>query len=686
MRLLCSSKPSSCFSFIFLLFRAPPASQLVAQRSISITTGAVRARPEFRSFSTFSRGLNVCFPFVGHSSSAPRSHLPFTLPFPFSRIRALSTSWTRYGLVDENRLAAHQQKLITNLVHKSASLKWRCVLTDCGAGHFSAAKMDVVKVALKLHGAALDKVAVTTVEKEYSYAQVLRSAFALSSVLEKELADGKELNGSHTEGKIVDGPRVGIMAKPCAEFVASLWATWLNGAVAVPIALSYPEAEIHHVMTDADISIVVATEEFRELLEKVVQKTPAKLYFLPPVGQVAGNVDTESIDKILAEVEKRSTLYAGDEGALIIYTSGTTGRPKGVVHTYKGLGAQVKMLADTWEYTSSDRFLHVLPLHHVHGLINSLLAPLYAGATIDFLPKFSVSGVWQRFKSSYPLGGEVAKSPITVFTGVPTVYVRLLQGYDNMDDETKKTSTYAAGKLRLMMCGSSALPQPVMEKWESLTGHRLLERYGMTEFGMGLTNPLHGERKAGYVGHPFPGIEIKIGQDASAEAGVGELLLKSPSLFREYWRQPKVTADNFTEDGFFKTGDTVTIDDGYVKILGRTSVDIIKVGGYKLSALEIEAVLLEHPVIAECAVLGLPDKEYGEAMCVVIVAHEQLAAEAAKKGEPVLTLADLTKWAKGRMAPYKIPQEMLIWESMPRNAMGKVNKKELRKVVMEAKP
>ncbi|BBM97727.1 malonyl-CoA/methylmalonyl-CoA synthetase [Marchantia polymorpha subsp. ruderalis] len=558
-------------------------------------------------------------------------------------------------------------------------------------------KMEVVKVALKLESAALEKVAVTAGDKSFTYAEVLRSAFNISSILEnKDGSNGHVAEGEESAekqvveaeaGKKADGPRIGIMAKPCAEFVAAMWAAWLNGAVAVPLALSYPEAELMHVMTDADISVVVATEEYREILEKVVEKSPgAKLYILPPVVNTHGNeiTDTQSLDKLLVEVKNRSLTLSGEEAALIIYTSGTTGRPKGVVHTQAGLGAQVRMLSEAWGYTADDRFLHCLPLHHVHGLINSLLAPLYAGATIDLLPKFSTSGVWQRWRSSYPVSGEVAATPITVFTGVPTIYVRLLQGYETMDAETQKASADAARQLRLMMCGSSALPQPVMDQWESLTGHRLLERYGMTEFGMGLTNPLHGERRPGFVGKPFPGIEIRVDDSDSDVKGVGELLMKSPSMFREYWRQPKVTADNFTEDGYFRTGDTVTIEDGYVKILGRTSVDIIKVGGFKLSALEIEAVLLEHPAIAECAVLGLPDKDYGELMCVVIVPPEAKAAEAAATSEPVLTLKELHKWGADKMAPYKLPQKLLIWESMPRNAMGKVNKKELKKTLLES--
>lgn len=258
------------------------------------------------------------------------------------------------------------------------------------------------------------------------------------------------------------------------------------------------------------------------------------------------------------------------------------------------------------------------------------------------------------------------------------MYAYLLQGYKSMNEDAQKIAASAAGKLRLMMCGSSALPQPVMSEWERLTGHRLLERYGMTEFMMALSNPYNGERRSGTVGKPLPGVQVKIVEDDASAPGVGELHVKSPSLFKEYWRQPQVTEDSFGEDGYFKTGDSVTMDkDGYYIILGRSSVDILKVGGYKLSALEIEAVLLEHPAISECAVLGLPDEFYGEIIGAIVVFDDQAKSEAA-----VLDLPQLQLWAKERLAPYKIPTRLEIWEAMPRNAMGKVNKKELKNLLM----
>ncbi|PHU06094.1 Malonate--CoA ligase [Capsicum chinense] len=316
----------------------------------------------------------------------------------------------------------------------------------------------------------------------------------------------------------------------------------------------------------------------------------------------------------------------------------------------------------------------------VAGILGTWLS---GGCAVDFVPKFSVRGIWQRWRESYPTDGTKMDNAITVFTGVPTMYARLIQGYEAMDPELKAASASAARCLRLMMSGSSALPLPVMQQWETITGHRLLERYGMTEFVMAISNPIRGKRKGGTVGKPFPRVQAKIlleDKSSNDNTGVGELCIKSPSLFKEYWKLPEVTKQSFTDDGYFKTGDTVTVDeDGYYIILGRTNADIMKVGGYKLSALEIEAVLLEHSAISECCVLGLPDKDYGEVVCAIVVPEAEVKRRRDEELKPALTLQELSDWAKEKLAPYKIPTRLFLWESLPRNAMGKVNKKELKR-------
>lgn len=555
--------------------------------------------------------------------------------------------------------------------------------------------MDVIKAAVQLGLKAQSTIAVSAEESSHTYLQLLQSALSISSELKTILSTQKRRaadvsvvsNGtrkSSYRAHVEAPPRVGIIAKPSPEFVAGIWATWLCRGIAVPLALSYPEAELLHVLTDADVSVVLGTPDYEARLQEASKKVSSSFYLLPQVAacgaKLGGKEDSSSLP-VLDQVTSLSALEGTTPG-LIIYTSGTTGKPKGVIHTHSGMNAQVKMLSEAWEYTSDDRFLHCLPLHHVHGLFNGLLAPLYAGAMVEFLPKFSVTGVWKRWMEYYPSEGVKGPNATTVFTGVPTMYAYLLQGYKKMDKDAQKVAALAARQLRLMMCGSSALPLPVMSEWEALTGHRLLERYGMTEFVMALSNPYNGQRKAGTVGKPLPGVEVKIVDEDPADPGTGELCIKSPSLFQEYWQQPEVTKESFLDDGYFRTGDSATTDsDGYYIILGRSSVDIMKVGGFKLSALEIEAVLLEHPLIAECAVLGLPDVYYGEVICVVAVLSDEAKLAAASKADPPLTLPQLQSWVKERMAPYKAPGRLEIWEEMPRNALGKINKKELKKLL-----
>ncbi|XP_027344505.1 malonate--CoA ligase isoform X2 [Abrus precatorius] len=544
----------------------------------------------------------------------------------------------------------------------------------------AASLMEVVKAIAKQEPAAPDSVAIRADQKSYSYKQLISSAQKISDLL----------RGNDVKSGSLGGPRIGIVAKPSVEFVAGILGIWLSGGVAVPLATSYPEVELLYVINNSDVSAILSTEDHSELMQSIADKSSSQFFHLPPVKSSEKSRDEHfqngeiDADRIFLDDIGRSS----EDPALILYTSGTTGKPKGVVHTHRSIISQVQTLTKAWEYTSSDQFLHCLPLHHVHGLFNGLMAPLYAGSTVEFLPKFSVRGVWQRWRESYPTAGSNADDAITVFTGVPTIYARLIQGYHAMDPELQAASASAAGNLRLMMCGSSALPQPVMQEWEAITGHRLLERYGMTEFVMAMSNPLRGERKAGTVGKPFPGVQVKIIADEESgndNTGGGELCIKSPSLFKEYWKLPEVTKESFTDDGFFKTGDAVTTDeDGYYIILGRTNADIIKAGGYKLSALEIESVIIEHPTVSECCVLGLPDKDYGEIVGAIIVPKPDVKRKRDEESKPALSLEELSTWAKDKIAPYKIPTQLMLWDSLPRNAMGKINKKELKKLLVSA--
>eukprot|EP00817_Percolomonadidae_sp_ATCC50343_P007247 CAMPEP_0117422530 /NCGR_PEP_ID=MMETSP0758-20121206/3346_1 /TAXON_ID=63605 /ORGANISM="Percolomonas cosmopolitus, Strain AE-1 (ATCC 50343)" /LENGTH=314 /DNA_ID=CAMNT_0005205195 /DNA_START=425 /DNA_END=1365 /DNA_ORIENTATION=- len=289
---------------------------------------------------------------------------------------------------------------------------------------------------------------------------------------------------------------------------------------------------------------------------------------------------------------------------MVIYTSGSTGKPKGVVSTYANLEYHIGSLVSAWEWEEEDRIIHVLPLHHIHGVINKLLCALWSGSTVMFM-KFDERQVWDAFQHA------------TLFMAVPAIYAKLIAYYDQQDEKQRRLAA-AASELRLMVSGSSALPQPIFRRWYEITNQVLLERYGMTEIGMCLTFLPNSPKLPGYVGQPLPNIDVRVDEDTN------ELLVKGPNVFRCYLNRPDATKEAFTKDGYFKTGDIVSIHPKThdYRIEGRSSVDIIKSSGYKISALEIEPLLLQHDAVIECAVLGLPDDVYGEVVTAVIVTPE----------------------------------------------------------------
>jgi malonyl-CoA/methylmalonyl-CoA synthetase len=416
--------------------------------------------------------------------------------------------------------------------------------------------------------------------------------------------------------------RIAFRVPPGGTYAALLLGIWRAGGIAVPLALSHPQAEIAFVVADAQARLV----ETAPLLSAA---PAARLPNLPATRR-----------------------------AMILYTSGTTSRPKGVVTTHANIKAQVDTLLAAWEWRADDRILLALPLHHVHGIINGLASALAACATCEMLPAFDAGRVWDRF----------ASDEITVFTAVPTMYHQLIAAWDRAAPDTRRRWADGAARLRLAMSGSSALPVTLLKRWRAITGQTLLERYGMTEIGMALSNPLHGRRRPGHVGAPLPNVEVRlVDEDGTSTAAVsgatGELEIRGPGVFLEYWRRPDETARAF-RDGWFRTGDMACLDRGAYRILGRTSVDIIKTGGYKVSALEIEDVLRTHPSIAECAVVGLPDGEWGERVSAAV----ELRPGAA------LSIRELRQWAKARLAPYKVPRTLACVAALPRNVMGKVMK------------
>jgi malonyl-CoA/methylmalonyl-CoA synthetase len=442
---------------------------------------------------------------------------------------------------------------------------------------------------------------------------------------------------------------VAFLTPPGMDYVATQWGVWRAGGIAVPLCVLHPEPELAYVIDDSQASIVVAHPEYEASLRPVAETRGLRFLTTTELSDAEPGR--------LPEVES-------SRRAMMVYTSGTTDRPKGAVTTHATIAAQIRSLVEAWAWTAEDHILHVLPLHHVHGIVNVLCCALWSGATCEFLPKFDAARVWERF---------IDGSGLTLFMAVPTVYARLIAEWESAAPERREAMRAGCERLRLMVSGSAALPVPMLEKWRSISGHTLLERYGMTEIGMGLSNPLHGERKPGHVGRPLPGVEIRLrGEDDRPvpDGTPGEIQVAGPCVFQGYWQRPEVTQEAFTDDGWFRSGDVAVREDGIYRILGRSSVDIIKTGGYKVSALEVEDVLRTHASIGECAVVGIEDPEWGQRVAAAVIpapGHR-------------LDLESLRAWGKDRMATYKVPSLLLLVDALPRNPMGKVTKPEVVKL------
>lgn len=429
------------------------------------------------------------------------------------------------------------------------------------------------------------------------------------------------------------------------HYVSVQWAIWLAGKIAVPVHPAHPAAEIAYLAEDTSTDLFIYDDSLKEKAEASCPPKGTAIALSLLLG--AGH------DAALPEV-------CLQDQAMMIYTSGTTGKPKGVVMTHWQLDAQIQSLGKAWAWSSADRILNVLPMHHVHGVINITCCALYHGAVLEMQSGFDPSFVAARMSSG----------DLSLFMAVPTIYHKLIRHFETLSAATRLLWQQGMSRMRLMVCGSAALPVTVLQQWKEISGHTLLERYGMTEIGMALSNPLHDLRKPGHVGMPLPFVSVKLADESGTEISdknvPGELYVKGDTVFRQYWNKPEETTKSFDGD-WFKTGDIAERDsDGYYKILGRNSSDIIKSGGYKISALEIENVLLEHPEVTECAVVALPSEEWGETIAAAIVGK--------------VSGNELKLWLKDKMAHYKIPRQFAMTKELPRNAMGKVLKGEVKKI------
>ncbi|MFJ2001161.1 acyl-CoA synthetase [Streptomyces chartreusis] len=433
--------------------------------------------------------------------------------------------------------------------------------------------------------------------------------------------------------------RVAVWATPALETAVAVVAALEAGVAAVPLNPRSGEKELGHILSDCAPTVVLAAAR---------DELPGALG------------DLERIDVDVRGAAPLPAAHASPEDpALIVYTSGTTGPPKGAVIPRRAVTHTLDALADAWQWTGEDVLVHGLPLFHVHGLVLGILGPLRRGGSVRHLGRFGTEGVARELNEG-----------ATMMFGVPTMYHRVAQALPEDPGLAQ-----ALGKARLLVSGSAALPVHDHERITAATGQRVVERYGMTETLMNTSVRADGEARAGTVGVPLPGVELRLveedGTPITSYDGetVGEIQVRGPNLFTEYLNRPDATAAAFTADGWFRTGDMAVREaDGYVRIVGRKATDLIKSGGYKIGAGEIENALLEHPGVREAAVTGEPDPDLGERIVAWIVPSDPQSPP---------SIEELADHVAARLAPHKRPRRVHHLEALPRNDMGKIMKRAL---------
>ena len=440
------------------------------------------------------------------------------------------------------------------------------------------------------------------------------------------------------------GDRVAAQIEKSPKAFMLYLATVKAGAVFLPLNTAYTSAELAYFLADAEPSLVVCDPVAEAAVAGLTSATVVTL----DAGGRGSLIDrAETVAPLVTPIPR-----ASDDLAAILYTSGTTGRSKGAMLTHDNLASNADALVDLWRFVAGDVLLHALPIYHTHGLFVACNTVLRAGASMIFLPKFDADAVLRALPDA------------TVMMGVPTFYTRLL--------DKPAFGADAANGIRLFTSGSAPLLAETHKSWRERTGHAILERYGMTETNMTTSNPYDGERRAGTVGFPLPGVALRVIEpdsgDAVAQGTVGMIEVRGPNVFAGYWRNPEKTAAEFRADGFFVTGDLGTIDaDGYVSIVGRGK-DLIITGGFNVYPKEVELEIDAIEGVVESAVVGVPHADLGEGVVAVVVLVEGVAID-----EPAILAA-----LDGRLAKFKRPKRVVIVPELPRNTMGKVQKAALR--------
>jgi malonyl-CoA/methylmalonyl-CoA synthetase len=479
-----------------------------------------------------------------------------------------------------------------------------------------------------------NRLAIETVDgRHISYGELIARAGQMANVL---VARGVKV-----------GDRVAAQTEKSVSGLVLYLATVRAGAIYLPLNTAYTLNELDYFITDAEPSLVACDPSKAEGIAAIAAKVKAKVETLGPDGK--GSL-TDAADQ--ANTAFNTVMRGNDDLAAILYTSGTTGRSKGAMLSHDNLASNSRSLVDYWGFTNKDILIHALPIYHTHGLFVASNVTLFSRASMIFLPKFDPDLIIKLMARA------------TVLMGVPTFYTRLLQN--------PALSRETTSHMRLFISGSAPLLADTHREWAARTGHAVLERYGMTETNMNTSNPYDGERVPGAVGHPLPGVSVRVtdpetGKELARDT-IGMIEVKGPNVFKGYWRMPEKTKSEFRDDGFFITGDLGKIDDkGYVHILGRGK-DLVISGGFNVYPKEIESEIDAMAGVVESAVIGVPHADFGEGVTAVVVCHPDAG----------ISETSVLKGLDGRLAKFKMPKRVFIVQELPRNTMGKVQKNVLR--------